>query len=260
EGNDTLIGGAGNDRFFGMDDDDRLEGGDGDDFLIANAGNDTVFGDAGNDNLRGRAGDDYLSGGDGNDFILADEGNDTLTGDGGFDTLFGGAGSDTFVFAGNWRRDTIGDWDEDFDVIDLSALGLKGAGESNADAFAKLTLVQDGTTAIISVTGDTSNDIRLSNTDVSTLDAADFLFDVPPTPPAASAAQSASDSFDFTGLPAVAPRAEVIALETGAEAGTAPGQTSLAFTGSEASLDFAAPFDGVEGSLILEDGWATALG
>ncbi|MEO0785612.1 MAG: hypothetical protein AAFY10_07910, partial [Pseudomonadota bacterium] len=104
---------------------------------------------------------------------------------------------------------------------------------------------------------DVVNDVRLSNTDISTLDAADFLFDAPP---AAAEAQSVGDSFDFTGLPAVAPRAEVIALETGAEAGTAPGQTSLAFTGAEASLDFAAPFDGVEGSLILEDGWATALG
>ncbi|MEL6662579.1 MAG: type I secretion C-terminal target domain-containing protein, partial [Pseudomonadota bacterium] len=114
------------------------------------------------------------------DVMLADSGNDTLDGGAGFDTLFGGSGSDTFVFSGNWRRDTVADWTDGEDTLDLSALGLKGAGESDADAFAKLTLVQDGATAIISVTGDTRNDIRLSNTEVSTLDAGDFLFETPP--------------------------------------------------------------------------------
>ena len=174
-GSDVIYGGAGNDRFFGMLDDDTLYGGDGDDFLIANEGNDKVYGDAGNDNLRGRDGDDVLFGGDGNDFILGDEGNDRIGGDGGFDTLYGGSGLDTFVFEGDWRRDTVADWAEG-ETLDLSTLGLQGASETDADAFAKLTLVQDGATAIISVTGDTRNDIRLLNTDISSLDAADFDF------------------------------------------------------------------------------------
>ncbi|MEL6662578.1 MAG: calcium-binding protein [Pseudomonadota bacterium] len=198
EGDDTLIGGAGNDRFFGMDDNDTLLGGDGEDFLIGNAGDDLVSGDAGNDNLRGRDGDDSLFGGGGNDFITGGTGDDILSGDGGFDTLVGEAGADVFVFAGDWRRDTVSDWTDGEDLINLASLGLKQAGETDADAFAKLTFVQDGTTAIISVTGDTRNDIRLSNTDVSLLDETDFVFDAPPP------ASAPLDSFDFSALPQAA--------------------------------------------------------
>ena len=79
-----------------------------------------------------------------------------------------------FAFSGNWRRDTVADFENGVDKLDLSALGLKGAGESDADAFAKLTLVQDGSTTIITVTGDTRNDIRLSYTNTSEIDVSDF--------------------------------------------------------------------------------------
>lgn len=216
-GNDVIHGGDGDDRFFGMLDDDTLYGGAGDDFLIANEGNDTVYGDAGNDNLRGRTGNDWLSGGDGNDFILADEGDDTLSGDGGFDTLYGGSGADTFVFEGDWRRDTVGDWSE-ADTIDLSALGLMGAGETDGQAFARLTLVQSGTTAIISVTGDTRNDIRLLNTDISTIDAGDFDFG-----PAAS--------------PAAPQTTDLVSIERVEDAD--PSGTALAPAADEAVFDFA---------------------
>ncbi|MEL6753226.1 MAG: hypothetical protein AAFO57_04310, partial [Pseudomonadota bacterium] len=186
--------------------------------------------------------------------MLADGGNDTLDGGAGFDTMFGGAGADTFVFSGNWRRDTIADWTDGEDTLDLSALGLRGAGETDADAFAKLTLVQDGTTAIISVTGDTRNDIRLSNTDISTLDAADFLFE---TPPAASAAQS--DSFDFTGLAAL--RREVLNTDIGlvdaAPVGSAP---QLAPGGDHTDFDWAEPADWQAFSLTPEEDWGSGLG
>ncbi|MEL6753116.1 MAG: VWA domain-containing protein, partial [Pseudomonadota bacterium] len=202
EGDDLIVGGEGNDRVFAMEDNDTVFGDAGDDFLIGNAGDDFIDGGVGNDNLRGRDGIDTLLGGAGNDFITGGDGDDILEGGGDFDTLLGEAGVDTFVFAGNWRRDTIADWTEG-ETIDLSALELKQFGESDADAFAKLTIVQDGTTAIISVTGDTRNDIRLSNTDVSTIDAGDFEFDRPLfTAPPASVAPGLgeTDTFDFASL------------------------------------------------------------
>ncbi|MEO0786946.1 MAG: calcium-binding protein, partial [Pseudomonadota bacterium] len=202
EGDDLIVGGEGNDRVFAMEDNDTVFGDAGDDFLIGNAGDDFIDGGVGNDNLRGRDGVDTLLGGAGNDFITGGDGDDILEGGGDFDTLLGEAGVDTFVFAGNWRRDTIADWTEG-ETIDLSALELKQFGESDADAFAKLTIVQDGTTAIISVTGDTRNDIRLSNTDVSTIDAGDFEFDRPLfTAPPASVAPGLdeTDTFDFASL------------------------------------------------------------
>lgn len=253
EGDDTLVGGAGNDRFFGMDDDDTLSGGDGEDFLIGNAGNDLVFGDAGNDNLRGRDGADSLFGGDGNDFITGGAGSDLLSGDGGFDTLVGDAGADTFVFSGDWRRDTVSDWSDGEDVIDLSALGLKQAGESDADAFAKLTLVQDGSTAIISVTGDTRNDIRLSNTDVSTLDAADFLFGAAPAAPAASAVQS--DGFDFASLPPSTIRREILNTDFAAVDVAAASAALPVHGGDQSHVDWAGAAEWQSFAMISEEEW-----
>ena len=264
-GGDVIDGGTGNDNLRGRDGDDFLYGGDGadyilgdagDDFLVGNNDNDFLSGGVGNDNLRGRDGSDRLAGGAGNDYMVGGAGDDDLNGGGDFDTLIGGDGADRFVFEGNWRRDTVGDWTDGEDTIDLSALGLIGDGESDAGAFAKLTLVQDGTTAIISVTGDTSNDIRLSNTDISTLDASDFLFE---TPPAASEAQSVGESFNFRGLAVL--RREVLNTDMGlVEAATAGSTSQLAPGGDHTDFDWAAPADWQAFDLMPEEDWGSGLG
>ena len=64
--------------------------------------------------LNGRAGDDILRGMDGKDELIAGKGTDTLT---------GGKGGDTFTFNKRWDTNTIRDFENGKDLIDLSAFG-----------------------------------------------------------------------------------------------------------------------------------------
>ena len=94
------------------------------------AGSNTLTGDWRADTLRGRAGDDTLKGRHGADRLYGDEGDDTLYGGAAADTLHGGSGADIFVFAGTGSAamgaDTIPDFTDGDDRIDLSAYGLTG--------------------------------------------------------------------------------------------------------------------------------------
>ncbi len=101
-GNDTLDGGKNADILKGDDGNDLLSGGNQSDTLYGNAGNDTLEGDNGNDDLRGGSGDDTLIDGDGED------------------TAEGGAGADTFVFGADGSTDTIADFKDGVDLIDLT--------------------------------------------------------------------------------------------------------------------------------------------
>ncbi|MEM6383927.1 MAG: calcium-binding protein [Pseudomonadota bacterium] len=159
--NDRLIGGDGNDRLFGGDGNDGLYGGAGDDvsrgqegndFISSGSGNDTLEGGSGNDSLFGGFGEDTLRGEEGNDFLQAGASNDQLSGgagddtlqgredddvlDGGTgtDTLIGGTGSDTFVFAPAYGADTVTDFEDDLDQLDLTA--FKFATVNGALSFA----------------------------------------------------------------------------------------------------------------------------
>ena len=116
--------GDGDDVIFGGNDQDFIRGGTGDDSLLGEArrgsgGPDVLFGEAGDDFLDGGAHGDWLSGGKdndllwggkGNDYLDGGNGDDRLSGDQGNDELKGGKGSDTFIFGGNFGRDTIMDF------------------------------------------------------------------------------------------------------------------------------------------------------
>jgi Ca2+-binding RTX toxin-like protein len=146
-GDDTLIGGHGGDRLEGAAGNDRLFGGLHDDMLSGAAGRDTLNGGAGNDTVDGGAGADRGFGGWGADRLLGGGGADTLAGDagrdilrgqggndrlidgGGRDTLWGGPGADSFVLVRDGATDTIRDFQDGLDRIDLDA------------AFAALTIV-----------------------------------------------------------------------------------------------------------------------
>ncbi|WP_192931066.1 calcium-binding protein [Gemmobacter serpentinus] len=137
EGNDTILGGDGFDLLAGGTGRDMLRGGNHADKLFGNDGHDTLFGDSGNDTLNGGLGNDRQSGGGGNDALTGGAGNDTLQGDSGNDTLIGGAGSDrlldgagkdrltggqgadVFVLNRDGARDTITDFQDGIDRIDL---------------------------------------------------------------------------------------------------------------------------------------------
>lgn len=107
--------GAGNDRVTGNSAANRIDLGIGNDLVDGAGGNDTLLGGLGNDKLKGGAGMDVLDGGAGRDWL-----------DGGFgdDLLSGGAGADRFVFRGTSGTDSITDFQDEVDVLDLRGYGL----------------------------------------------------------------------------------------------------------------------------------------
>ena len=162
--NDSVLGGLGNDTIFGRHGSDTIDGGNDDDFidgsaradlaipdasdpvtdndrdsLIGGLGNDTILGGDDDDTLLGGVGDDSLDGGIDEDTIFGDEGADTILGGDGDDTLQGGAGADSIsggegrdtiiVERATWGRDDTVDGGaagDDFDVLDLSGVGVRG--------------------------------------------------------------------------------------------------------------------------------------
>ena len=152
---------------------DNLKGGAGDDTLDGGVGNDKLDGKAGDDSLDGGAGDDTLKGGAGDDTLDGGAGDDTLDGGAGNDTMSGGAGHDTFEFAAGHGNDTITDFTDGEDLIDLTQI-------TGIDAFDDLTVTADGTTAVIDLSGHGGGEIRLENVAIANLDEDDFSFYEPP--------------------------------------------------------------------------------
>jgi len=146
---DTLAGDGGANLFEGGAGADALNGGFGRDTAsyagsdggvsvrlwqgkggLADAAGDTLSGienltgSAHDDLLVGDAGRNVLSGGDGADRLLGGNGPDVLQGGAGPDDLSGGVGRDTFVFEPGTGVDTITDWQDGTDALDLRALSF----------------------------------------------------------------------------------------------------------------------------------------
>lgn len=157
-GDDILAGGAGN---------DDIEGGRGNDLISGGGGHDEIDGGRGRDTLRGGAGNDDLDGDSGRDRLSGGRGNDTLDGGRGNDLLSGGLGSDVFVFDRGDGHDTITDFTNGQDRIELDDF-----------AFWQIQSVidgarQEGDDVVLSISADTSITIR--NFQVTQLDIGDFL-------------------------------------------------------------------------------------
>lgn len=187
DGDDTIAGNTGANEISGMRGDDEIkgrggndsiDGGTGSDDISAGAGNDEVLGGDGNDSLRGGGQNDVIEGGDGNDTLKGQDGTDTLDGGAGddilvggtkADVLTGGADDDIFKFHDLEGQDTITDFTQGEDVIDLS-------GVSVIVDFADLTAshLSDGATgAEITAKGHT---ITVDGVFAADLTDADFLF------------------------------------------------------------------------------------
>ena len=164
-GQDTLSGGAGRDTLRSGSGNDVIYGNEDADFLSASSGDDTLFGGGGADTLDGGWGMDRLDGGDGHDVLDGFWDNDTIDGGTGDDTLRGGAGDDTFVFGDRWGSDTIEDFEDGADLLDLSGTGL---------SFDRLAIVQIG--AHTEITDDVGNKITMLGIGADRIDQADFLF------------------------------------------------------------------------------------
>ena len=157
QGNDTLFGDQGNDSVWGGKNDDIVLGGDRDDLLFGNKANDSLCGGSGNDTIFGGNGSDVpigangeqdcICGGEGNDLLLGNEGQDRMCGEEGEDTLYGGKdddiisggegndrlsgdlgrdllrgslGSDRFVLTPGKDTDTILDFEDGIDLLELT--------------------------------------------------------------------------------------------------------------------------------------------
>ena len=163
-GADALVADGRADFIFGGEGDDRLDGGGGEDWILGGEGNDTLDGNTGNDSLMGGEGRDTLRGGEGDDWLSGGTGTDTLT---------GGAGADTFVYFAGHGSDTITDFTNGEDVIDLSALEA-------ISGFEDLSTVQLGSFVTIDLHGHGGRTIALENVDIEDLDETDFVFYQPP--------------------------------------------------------------------------------
>ncbi len=168
------ITGAGGPLIFGTEGDDELEGDEGGNALSGAGGNDTLDGRGGKDILLGGAGDDELYGGAGDDYLLGSEGDDVLYGGEGDDVLYGEGGADTFVFQPGHRNDTVKDFADGEDAIDLSGFTV-------ISGFEDLSITAEGSDAVIDLSAHGGGSIRLESVDVADLDAEDFTFYEPPT-------------------------------------------------------------------------------
>lgn len=111
--------------------DDKLSGTSGANTLKSFGGQDKLYGRGGNDELFGGKSADKLYGGSGNDEMFGGSGRDRFDGGAGDDTLTGGTGRDTFHFDFGEDHDTIKDFQNNIDLIELDNF-VFGVGE---DAF-----------------------------------------------------------------------------------------------------------------------------
>ena len=131
-------------------------------FHVGTDDDDTLTGGADNDAIIGGAGDDTISGGAGDDTIYSGAGDDTIT---------GGTGNDAFMFVTGDGNDTITDFTDGEDIIDLSAItGITGF----SDLSGKIT--QDGEDTVIDLSSFGGGEITLEDFTSTDLDATDFDF------------------------------------------------------------------------------------
>lgn len=163
-GNDVLRGKAGSDLILGGAGADRILGNSGQDNIRGNAGDDTIRAGVGDDFAKGGAGADLINGGGGDDLLIGGAGDDTITGRTGDDTLKGNDGADVFQFRASDRNDTIRDFEQGQDRIEI----LNGA-----ESFADLSIEQDGANVLISFG---KAQITVITDDAGLFDASDFIF------------------------------------------------------------------------------------
>ena len=150
---------------------EHLIGSSHDDILAGDLSNNTLMGRGGDDTLYGGpdGGDDRMYGENGNDRIFGGIGNDTIYGGTGDDVLSGGVDDDTFVFAPGSGDDTITDFTDGDDKIDLSAF-------ADIASVDDLSMAQREDNVVIDLSGQDGGTIIVSDFDIANLDASDFLF------------------------------------------------------------------------------------
>ena len=147
---------------LGTDEAETIDGAGGGDIIDGSGGNDSIDGGAGDDSIGGNEGNDTIDGGAGEDLIFGSAGDDSLTGGADTDT-------DTFAFSEGHGNDTITDFTDAEDTIDLSAL-------TDITQFSDLTITSGNDGVTIDLTGKGGGTILLAGADENDIDAADFNF------------------------------------------------------------------------------------
>lgn len=146
---------------------ENAKGGSASDSILGNQGRNSLYGNNGNDTLDGAGGNDTLLGGSGADKLYGRSGADRLDGGAGNDTLLGGAGNDDFVFKKGYGKDTITDFTDGADQIDLRSYH-----------FSSVSSVLTHATQIdhdVQIKLATTDILLLKEFDVSHLDKGDFI-------------------------------------------------------------------------------------
>ncbi len=134
--------------------------------IFGRKGNMVIYKDTVIEHFIGGDGADNVTGNDANNMLFGGAGADILIGGIGADTLTGGGGSDTFRYtSGTFGADTITDFEDGSDVIDLGAAGLQ---------FTDLTISDRALDKIIDA--GSGNTITLTGQAGATIDATDFSF------------------------------------------------------------------------------------
>jgi len=175
----NINGGAGNDSIHSFGGADTVDGGSGIDTLLLSAtpvGTVVTLDETGSGTvtINGNDADTFsnfenISGSNaGDDVLTGNQVDNVLNGNGGDDTLTGGEGSDTFVVNQTSGNDTITDFENGVDVIDVQDFGA----DFDLDA-AIAAAVQDGANTVITL--DDATTLTLQDVMLADLDASDFV-------------------------------------------------------------------------------------
>ena len=197
---DVIVGHEGDDTLNGRGGNDILRGGPGADTLTCGMGDDAVSydwsdvgvtidleantfsgGEAQGDtatnceSIHGSNGNDTLAGhATGGAKLYGGRGNDTIKSAAGSDRLYGGPGSDHFVFSPGAGTDTVVDFGDGADRIDVSALGVAGYAAIRSRITEEPWQGETSTKIDLGTSG--GGIVALYDVRRSSIDASDFVF------------------------------------------------------------------------------------